>query len=151
MKSLRDEIRTDVRDTENGFDFIVSEANDFIRASRGFHRGTAAISLKYERFIIWPKLFFNVGRGKYDLQFHLYDITNRINRDTAHRVNDVGRPRRFLPKNGVSTSSIAQDGQQSQYTKQQITICRDNDASVLHVCKWYLASKLIVCFFREYP
>jgi len=43
MKSLRDEIRTDVRDTEDGFDFIVSEANDFIRASRGFHRGSAAI------------------------------------------------------------------------------------------------------------
>ena len=46
MKSQRDEIRTDVRDTEDGFDFIVSEANDFIRALRGFHRGTAAISLK---------------------------------------------------------------------------------------------------------
>ena len=46
MKSQRDEIRTDVRDTEDGFDFIVSEANDFIRASRGFHRGSAAISLK---------------------------------------------------------------------------------------------------------
>ena len=39
MKSLRDEIRTDVRDKEDGFNFIVSEANDFIRASRGFHRG----------------------------------------------------------------------------------------------------------------
>ena len=46
MKSQRDEIRTDVRDTEDGFDFIASEANDFIRASRGFHRGSAAISLK---------------------------------------------------------------------------------------------------------
>ena len=46
MKSQRDEIRTYVRDTEDGFDFIVSEANDFIRASRGFHRGSAAISLK---------------------------------------------------------------------------------------------------------
>jgi len=46
MKSLRDEIRTYVRDTEDGFDFIASEANDFIRESRGFHRGAAAISLK---------------------------------------------------------------------------------------------------------
>jgi len=47
MKSLRDEIRTDVRDKEDGFDFIVSEANDFIqRNSVGFHRGVAAISLK---------------------------------------------------------------------------------------------------------
>jgi hypothetical protein len=50
MKSLRDEIRTDVRDKEDGFDFIVSEANDFIRASRGFHRANGAISLKNERF-----------------------------------------------------------------------------------------------------
>ena len=31
MKSLRDEIRTYVRDKEDGFNFIVSEANDFIR------------------------------------------------------------------------------------------------------------------------
>jgi hypothetical protein len=44
MKSLCDEIRTNVREKEDGFDFIVSEANDFIRASRGFHRGAAAIS-----------------------------------------------------------------------------------------------------------
>ena len=35
-----------------GFDFIVSEANDFIRASRGFHRGSDAISLKTRDFII---------------------------------------------------------------------------------------------------
>ena len=48
MKSLRDEIRTDVRDTEDGFNFIASEANDFIRALPGFHRGSAAISLKRE-------------------------------------------------------------------------------------------------------
>ena len=46
MKSLRDEIRTDVRDKEDGFNFTVSEANDFIRALPGFHRGSAAISLK---------------------------------------------------------------------------------------------------------
>ena len=50
MKSLHDEIRTYVRDKEDGFDFIVSEANDFIRASRGFHRTNGAISLKNERF-----------------------------------------------------------------------------------------------------
>jgi hypothetical protein len=36
MKSQRDEIRTDVRDTEDGFDFIVSEANDFNRACPDF-------------------------------------------------------------------------------------------------------------------
>ncbi len=44
MKSLRDEIR--LRRDRGGFNFIVSEANDFIRAARGFHRGIAAISLK---------------------------------------------------------------------------------------------------------
>ena len=46
MKSLRDEIRTDVREKEDGFDFIVSKANDFIRALPGFHRAEGAISLK---------------------------------------------------------------------------------------------------------
>ena len=50
MKSLRDEIRTYVRDKEDGFDFIVSEANDFIRALRGFHRANGAISLKNELY-----------------------------------------------------------------------------------------------------
>ncbi len=46
MKSLHDEIRTYVRDKEDGFNFIASKANDFIRASRGFHRANGAISLK---------------------------------------------------------------------------------------------------------
>jgi hypothetical protein len=45
-------MKSDFVGLKDGFDFIVSEANDFIRASRGFHRGTAAISLKYERFRI---------------------------------------------------------------------------------------------------
>ena len=45
MKSLRDEIRTYVRDTEDGFDFIMSKANDFIRDLPGFHRAAGAISL----------------------------------------------------------------------------------------------------------
>lgn len=45
MKSLRDEIRADVRDKKDGFDFIMSKANDFIRDLPGFHRSAGAISL----------------------------------------------------------------------------------------------------------
>jgi hypothetical protein len=43
-------MKSDFVGLEDGFDFIVSEANDFIRASRGFHRANGAISLKNERF-----------------------------------------------------------------------------------------------------
>jgi hypothetical protein len=42
-------MKSDFVGLEDGFDFIVSEANDFIRASRGFHRANGAISLKNER------------------------------------------------------------------------------------------------------
>ena len=45
-------MKSDFVGLEDGFDFIVSEANDFIRASRGFHRGPAAISLKTRGFIM---------------------------------------------------------------------------------------------------
>ena len=45
-------MKSDFVGLEDGFDFIVSEANDFIRASRGFHRGSAAISLKTRGFIM---------------------------------------------------------------------------------------------------
>ena len=38
-------MKSDFVGLEDGFDFIVSEANDFIRALPGFHRGAAAISL----------------------------------------------------------------------------------------------------------
>ena len=64
MKSLRDEIRTEVRDKEDGFNFIASKANDFIRDLPGFHRAAGAISLFVIRALITEKstrkrAFFN--------------------------------------------------------------------------------------------
>ncbi len=53
-------------------------------------------------------LYLNVGRGKADGQYHLYDITKKI-RDTAHRINGVGRPKPnegYALENGISTHSI---------------------------------------------
>ena len=45
-------MKSDFVGLEDGFDFIVSEANDFIRGlqSEDFTAPTAAISLKNERF-----------------------------------------------------------------------------------------------------
>jgi hypothetical protein len=75
-------MKSDFVGLEDGFNFIVSEANDFIRAPRGFHRGTAAISLN--------DTIFNTGHGRlgfahkdgkivvegvgYDLKQHFFDI-----------------------------------------------------------------------------
>lgn len=36
-------------------------------------------------------IYLNVGRSRNDATFHIYDITQKL-RDTAHRLNDVGRP-----------------------------------------------------------
>ena len=33
----------------------------------------------------------------------------------------------------------------------QIPVCRNNDASILHVCKWRTASKMYVCFSPKCP
>ena len=56
MKSLRDEIRTDVRDKEDGFNFIC-------RYSDRFHPGFARISsqhrrdfIKKEEVVLWLKI-----------------------------------------------------------------------------------------------
>ena len=40
--------------------------------------------------IIYP-IYLNVGRARNDFTYHIYDITQKL-RDTAHRINDVGRP-----------------------------------------------------------
>ncbi len=53
-------------------------------------------------------LFLNVGRGKNDGKYHLYDITKKI-RDTADRINGLERPKPnegYALTNGVSIDSI---------------------------------------------
>ncbi|MBE6777792.1 MAG: hypothetical protein E7541_00195 [Ruminococcaceae bacterium] len=53
-------------------------------------------------------LFLNVGHGKADGQYHLYDITKKI-RDTADRINGLERPKPnegYALENDVSNVSI---------------------------------------------
>lgn len=50
-------------------------------------------------------IYLNVGHGKYDNVYHLYDITQKI-RDTAHRINGVERARSSRSENGTSKNSI---------------------------------------------
>jgi hypothetical protein len=50
-------------------------------------------------------IYLNVGKARNDATYHLYDITQKL-RDTAHRVNDVGRPVGNALKNGISNTSI---------------------------------------------
>ena len=90
MKSLRDEIRTDVRDTEDGFDFIVSEANDFIRASRGFHRGTAAISLIIDTKLGLRGFDWNwTGEARVNLNCsQTVGIIKKVQRESLEECND---------------------------------------------------------------
>ena len=61
---------------------------------------------------IFP-IYLNVGRGKNDNRFHLYDITHKL-RDTAGRINGLGRLREFRPANGISNNSISQTSEKSQ-------------------------------------
>lgn len=58
---------------------------------------------------IFP-VFLNVGKTINDRTYHLYDVTEKI-RDTAHRVNDVGRPKPnegYALKNGISNKRVPQ-------------------------------------------
>ena len=50
-------------------------------------------------------MYLNVGRTRNDGMYHIYDISVKI-RDTAHRLNDVGRPVGNALENGISTDSI---------------------------------------------
>ena len=71
----------------------------------------------YEAFVKYDNqtfpIYFNVGRGKFDSKYHLYDITQRI-KDTAHRFNDVGRPRRLRPISDISYKQDTTDTFKSQ-------------------------------------
>ncbi len=53
---------------------------------------------KYEGNV-YP-IYFNVGLTKNNDGYHLYDITHRI-KDTAHRINGVGRLQEFRPASNV--------------------------------------------------
>ena len=64
--------------------------------------------VKYQEDIY--SIYINVGKGKNDDKYHIYDITKKI-RDTAHRVNDVERPKPnegYALENGISNNRIPQ-------------------------------------------
>ena len=51
-------------------------------------------------------IYVNLGRARNGEGYHIYDLTNKL-RDTAHRVNDVGRPVGNALENGISIDSIS--------------------------------------------
>ena len=58
---------------------------------------------------IFP-IYINVGKAINDGKYHIYDITKKI-RDTAHRVNDVERPKPnegYALENGISNTKVPQ-------------------------------------------
>ena len=67
--------------------------------------------VKYNEDIM--PIYFNLGKGKNDGIFHLYDITQRI-RDTANRLNGLGRLREFRPGNGISQTDDITNTEKSQ-------------------------------------
>jgi hypothetical protein len=73
--------------------------------------------LYYESIVKYDKetfpLYLNLGRGKNDGKYHLYDITKKI-RDTANRINGLERPKPnegYAQENDISDKSISQDSQ----------------------------------------
>ncbi len=63
-------------------------------------------AVKYDGEIF--NIYLNVGRATNDKSYHLYDITQKL-RDTAHRINGVGRPKPnegYALKNGISNNII---------------------------------------------
>lgn len=58
-------------------------------------------------------VYLNVGRGKNDGKYHIYDITNKI-RDTADRINGLERPKPnegYALTSGISKNSIRNPGE----------------------------------------
>ena len=58
-------------------------------------------TVKYDDEIF--NIYLNVGRATNDKRYHLYDITQKL-RDTAHRINDVGRPK---PNEGYALETVS--------------------------------------------
>lgn len=69
-------------------------------------------------------VYLNIGRAKNDGKYHIYDITNKI-RDTADRINGLERPKPnegYALKNGISNSSIHQNGVNVKSKTKKVTI-----------------------------
>ncbi|MBQ2934440.1 MAG: DNA/RNA non-specific endonuclease [Clostridia bacterium] len=58
-------------------------------------------TVKYDGEIF--NIYLNVGRSSNDQSYHLYDITQKL-RDTAHRLNGVGRPK---PNEGYALETVS--------------------------------------------
>ena len=62
------------------------------------------IPVRYNDSIVFVTV--NVGKGINDGKYHIYDLTEPKERDTVHRVNDVGQPVGNALVNGISKHSI---------------------------------------------
>lgn len=74
-------------------------------------------------------LYVNVGQARNAPSYHIYDITKKI-RDTAHRVNDVGRPVGYALENGISDNSIPQNSEKSTENEKKVSDERSSKKKV---------------------
>ncbi len=93
----------------------ISKIKEIIETAQLVAEETSAKDKKFDYFYYYEAfvkcngdtfpVYLNVGRAKNDGKYHIYDITQKL-RDTAHRVNDVGRPVGDALENGVSNNNI---------------------------------------------
>lgn len=68
--------------------------------------------VKYGNDILFVTV--NLGYGNADKEYHIYDLTEPKERNTASRINGSGRPIGIALRNGVPADSIAQGTPASQ-------------------------------------
>ena len=85
---------------------IAEESSTKERKFDHFYYYEAVVKLGRDTYPI----FVNVGRARNDSTYHVYDITQKL-RDTAHRIDGVGRPVGIALKSGISNDSISETGE----------------------------------------
>ena len=74
------------------------------------------------------QIYLNVGRGRNDARYHIYDITKNM-RDTADRINGLERPKPnegYALQNGIS-SNIISERQENTTKNQQNSLSNEFD------------------------
>ncbi len=82
-------------------------------------------------------IYLNVGKGKSDAKYHIYDITNKI-RDTADRINGLERPKPnegYALTNDISNNIISQDGKNTTKIQNSISEQSTTDSSGVELSK----------------
>lgn len=84
----------------------------------------AAVRLGEDEFSV----YVNAGSGKNDGRWHIYDLTHKL-RDTAHRVNDVGRPvGNTMQAASLDSKSLSQE---AETVKRESLFSRDSEGNDL--------------------